>query len=247
MTLVSHLEEVEKDHRMSRSRRFVRDWVEDVANRFAGVLLLIARSPPLALIALAIRRVDGAPVLNADLRVGLRGRIFKCLKLRTTLCNSDEMPGDLVRTDPMARTQWERDRKLARDPRVTGIRNDLRKTNLDELPKLHNVVRGEMVLAGPRPIAAQELTCYGRASWHCLAVRTESTGLWQVSGRNRTTCEERVKLDCHHVEHRSLWMDLRTLVCTIKVAVARDDAVCAEIDAAGGPWSRAQNARLRSR
>jgi lipopolysaccharide/colanic/teichoic acid biosynthesis glycosyltransferase len=225
MTIVSHLAEAAKVQQMSRSRRLVPEWVEDAANRLAGALLLLALSPLLALVALAVWRVDGAPILYGHYRVGHRGRIFKCLKFRTMRRDSEEVLAELLETDPAARREWEREQKLARDPRVTGIGHLLRQTSLDELPQLINVVRGEMSLVGPRPITVQELSRYGYVRWHYLAVRPGMTGLWQVSGRNRTTYEERVNLDRNYVEQRSLWLDLRILARTIKVVVARDGAV----------------------
>ena len=224
MTIVDQLAQAQRVREMSRSRRPVPDWLEDAANRLAAALLLILLSPVLALIALAVWRVDGAPILYGHYRVGHRGRIFKCLKFRTMLRNSDAVLAELLSADPAARAEWERDQKLARDPRVTGIGELLRKTSLDELPQLLNVVRGDMALVGPRPITVQELTRYGYVRWHYLAVRPGMTGLWQISGRNRTTYEERVDFDRSYVEQRSLWMDLRILFRTIKVVLTRDGA-----------------------
>lgn len=223
-TISGHLVEARKVQEASRSRLALPDWFSDAANRLAAVLLLVVASPVLALIALAIWRVDGAPILYGHYRVGHRGRLFRCLKFRTMLRSSEDVLAELLRTDPAARAEWDRDQKLVRDPRVTGIGALLRKTSLDELPQLLNVVRGEMALVGPRPITVQELTRYGYVRWHYLAVRPGMTGLWQVSGRNRTTYEERVNLDRSYVEGRSLWLNLRILMRTVKVVVTRDGA-----------------------
>ena len=100
----------------------------------------------------------------------------------------------------------------------------LRRTSLDELPQLLNVLRGEMSLVGPRPITVAELTRYGRVRWHYLSVRPGITGLWQVSGRNNTTYEERVALDRRYVEQRSMWLDLGILLKTVRVVVLREGA-----------------------
>ena len=129
-----------------------------------------------------------------------------------------------MRDNPDARAEWARDQKLTNDPRITPVGNFLRRTSLDELPQLFNVLRGEMNLVGPRPITVAELTRYGRVRWHYLSVRPGLTGLWQVSGRNNTTYEERVALDRRYVEQHSIWLDLRILFKTIKVVVARDGA-----------------------
>ena len=225
MTIVSHLAEAERVQQLSLSRARLPDWVEDAGNRIAGAFLLIALSPLLALIALAIWRTDGAPLTYGHYRVGHRGRVFKCLKFRTMLRDAEGVLSDLLRTNPAARAEWERDQKLANDPRVTGIGALLRRTSLDELPQLLNVVRGDMVLVGPRPITVQELTRYGRVRWHYLAVKPGMTGLWQVSGRNKTTYEERVELDRTYVESRSFQLNLRILFRTVKVVALRDGAV----------------------
>jgi lipopolysaccharide/colanic/teichoic acid biosynthesis glycosyltransferase len=138
--------------------------------------------------------------------------------------DAEQMLADLLRDNAEARAEWARDQKLTNDPRITPVGNFLRRTSLDELPQLFNVLRGEMNLVGPRPITVAELTRYGRVRWHYLSVRPGLTGLWQVSGRNNTTYEERVALDRRYVEQHSIWLDLRILFKTIKVVVARDGA-----------------------
>ncbi len=194
------------------------------ANRLGALLLLLALSPVMLCIALLIWRCDGAPVLFGHYRVGLNGRLFRCLKFRSMYVDAERMLADLLRDDPAARLEWERDQKLANDPRITPIGAFLRKTSLDELPQLFNVLRGEMSLVGPRPITVGELTRYGRVRWHYLSVRPGMTGLWQVSGRNDTTYDERVALDRRYVEQRTLVLDLKILLRTVGVVLARGGA-----------------------
>jgi lipopolysaccharide/colanic/teichoic acid biosynthesis glycosyltransferase len=138
--------------------------------------------------------------------------------------NSAEVLADLLRADPNAREEWERDQKLRNDPRVTGIGHLLRKTSLDELPQLFNILRGEMHFVGPRPVTVGELRRYGSRKRHYLSVKPGLTGLWQVSGRNNTTYEERVEFDSEYVERRSPWFDSWILVRTVKVVLTRDGA-----------------------
>src|SRR6185295_4779311 len=114
--------------------------------------------------------------------------------------------------------------KLTDDPRITPIGHFLRRSSLDELPQLINVLRGEMSLVGPRPITVAELTRYGKVRWHYLSVRPGITGLWQVSGRNNTSYEERVALDQRYVEQRGLVMDMAILVKTVRVVLLREGA-----------------------
>ena len=193
-------------------------------NQLLALSILVLLAPVMGVVAFLIWRRDGAPVLFAHYRVGHDGKLFRCMKFRTMYRDAERMLSELLAKDPAARAEWQREQKLLRDPRVTPIGNFLRRTSLDELPQLFNVLRGEMSLVGPRPITVGELTRYGRVRWHYLSVRPGMTGLWQVSGRNNTSYDERVALDRRYVEERSVWMNLQILVKTVKVVVARDGA-----------------------
>ena len=193
-------------------------------NQLLALSILVLLAPVMGVVAFLIWRRDGAPVLFAHYRVGHDGKLFRCMKFRTMYRDAERMLSELLAKDPAARAEWQREQKLLRDPRVTPIGQFLRRTSLDELPQLFNVLRGEMSLVGPRPITVGELTRYGRVRWHYLSVRPGMTGLWQVSGRNNTSYDERVALDRRYVEERSVWMNLRILLKTVKVVVARDGA-----------------------
>jgi lipopolysaccharide/colanic/teichoic acid biosynthesis glycosyltransferase len=193
-------------------------------NQLVALLLLIALSPVMSVVTFLIWQRDGAPVLFAHYRVGHGGRLFRCLKFRSMLRNSEQLLADHLRDNPQARAEWARDQKLENDPRITPVGHFLRRSSLDELPQLLNVLRGEMSLVGPRPITVSELTRYGRVRWHYLSERPGITGLWQVSGRNNTSYDERVALDQRYVEQRSLWLDIGILVKTVRVVVLREGA-----------------------
>lgn len=193
-------------------------------NQLAALLMLLVLSPLMLLVAWLTWRRDGVPIFFAHYRVGRGGKLFRCLKFRTMYRESEQMLADLLRDNAQAREEWQRDQKLSNDPRITPVGHFLRRTSLDELPQLFNVLRGEMVLVGPRPITVAELTRYGRVRWHYLSVRPGITGLWQVSGRNDTTYEERVALDRSYVEQRTLWLDLQILFKTVGVVLSRDGA-----------------------
>ena len=212
-----------------RERTRARDpWahgLHTLVNQFIAALLLVLISPLLAWVAWMTWRQDGAPVLFGHYRVGRNGRLFRCLKFRTMYRDSQQMLAELLERDPEARAQWDRDQKLRDDPRITPIGRFLRRTSLDELPQLLNVLRGEMSLVGPRPITVAELTRYGRVRWHYLSIAPGMTGLWQVSGRNNTTYEERVALDQRYVEQRSVAFDLWILLRTVKVVAFREGAL----------------------
>jgi lipopolysaccharide/colanic/teichoic acid biosynthesis glycosyltransferase len=200
------------------------DAVYSWVNRIGAAMLLVVLSPVMLAIAWSIWREDGAPVLFAHWRVGQKGRLFRCFKFRSMVRRADLVLAEVLERDPAARQEWARDHKLRNDPRVLRIGDFLRKSSLDELPQLINVLRGEMHLVGPRPVVVQEIPRYGECKRHYFAVKPGMTGLWQVSGRNNLTYAQRVALDARYAETRSLWMDLRILARTVSVLVTRDGA-----------------------
>jgi lipopolysaccharide/colanic/teichoic acid biosynthesis glycosyltransferase len=135
------------------------------------------------------------------------------------LVNGDEILKRHLSENEEARSEWERDHKLRNDPRVTRVGRILRKTSLDELPQLWNVLKNEMSLVGPRPIVQAEVSRYGAAFSEYTRVKGGLTGLWQVSGRNDTTYDERVRLDTMYVRNRSVWLDLFILYRTVGVVL----------------------------
>jgi len=209
---------IETAMQLDRVSRATRSLVAGI-NRVLALLLIVLLSPLMLWIALRIWREDGAPVLFGHYRVGREGRLFRCLKFRSMVRDSKQRLEELLARDPEARAQWERDQKLVDDPRITPIGRFIRRTSLDELPQLFNVLAGHMALVGPRPITVQELTRYGVTRWHYLNVLPGMTGLWQVSGRNELNYAQRVALDRDYVERRGLWMDLWILWRTVGVVL----------------------------
>lgn len=198
------------------------------AKRLADVMIalcaLILASPIMLLVFLLIRATIGGPAVYSHVRVGFHGKPFKCCKFRTMVANSDEVLRELLARDPEAARQWEENRKLKNDPRITFLGMILRKSSLDELPQLFNVLRGEMSCVGPRPIVADELSRYGGFVADYLAARPGITGLWQVTGRSSTDYGSRVALDSHYVRNWSLSTDLVILFRTIFAVMRFDDA-----------------------
>ena len=205
-------------HAHSPARRLI-DRLELGGHQFIALLMLVAASPVLLAITLLVWQAGGAPVFFGHYRVGRDGRLFRCLKFRTMRVDAEQALARLLATDAAARAEWLRDQKLANDPRITPIGRILRKTSLDELPQLINVARGDMCFVGPRPVTPAELMRYGAVRWHYVSVTPGITGLWQVSGRNRTTYEQRVALDKHYVETRNLWGDIVILARTVRVVL----------------------------
>ncbi len=185
----------------------------------AAALLFLA--PLMILVALAVFCYDGGPVVFAHRRIGRDGRSFPCFKFRSMAVDAEQRLAELLQTDPDARAEWERDHKLRDDPRVTKLGAFLRKTSLDELPQLFNVLRGEMSLVGPRPIVEGEVSKYGKRFKHYCAVKPGITGIWQVSGRNDTTYSARVAMDSIYAQRRSLGLDMAVLFLTVPAVLAR--------------------------
>jgi undecaprenyl-phosphate galactose phosphotransferase len=142
----------------------------------------------------------------------MNGRYFPCLKFRSMIVNSDAVLKKHLATNAEARAEWEREHKLRNDPRVTRLGKILRRTSIDELPQLLNVLRGEMSIVGPRPIIVAETEKYDNDISHYYRVRPGITGLWQVSGRNDVSYAERVRMDSWYVRNWSLWHDI-VIVC----------------------------------
>ncbi|MBY4710945.1 sugar transferase [Burkholderia cepacia] len=181
-------------------------------------LLLLLLAPVLLGIAWTVRR-DGGPAIFGHERVGRNGRRFKCLKFRSMVTNADAVLKALLERDADARAEWDREFKLKNDVRITPIGRLLRKTSLDELPQLLNVLKGDMSLVGPRPIVEAELERYGTDVRYYLMAKPGMTGLWQVSGRNDTDYSTRVSLDVSYVREWSLRRDIGILFRTINVVV----------------------------
>jgi exopolysaccharide production protein ExoY len=189
----------------------------DVVAALAAIMLLL---PFICLIALAIKLWDRGPVFYRHRRVGLNGVAFDCLKFRSMVMNGDEVLSRHLATNGEAAREWEETRKLKRDPRITPLGASMRKTSVDELPQLLNILRGEMSFVGPRPIVTAEVPKYGTAIGHYLRARPGLTGPWQISGRNDVTYATRVALDRGYVEDWSFWRDLAIIAKTARVVLS---------------------------
>ena len=188
-----------------------------------AIVLAIVFSPLILAIAILMRR-EGDSIIYKHRRIGRQGRAFECLKFRTMVPNADQVLRELLERDPEIKAEWVRDHKLRCDPRVTRLGRFLRRTSLDELPQLWNVMRGEMSLVGPRPVVREELLRYGRNVRAYLSAKPGITGLWQVKGRNDTDYRRRVVLDTYYVRNQNLVLDLYILLKTTKVVLGGSGA-----------------------
>lgn len=175
-----------------------------------SLALLLLLSPLLLLIAVLVNLTSPGPVLFRRSVQGLDGRPFDVLKFRSMVVNAHEM----MAADPVLRAEYATNLKIKDDPRITRIGRVLRRTSLDELPQLLNVGAGDMSLVGPRMLGDIELAAYGPLQAKVLSVKPGITGLWQISGRHRTSFDDRVRLDMHYIDHWSLGVDWQILVKT---------------------------------
>ena len=184
----------------------------------------IAISPILLFIAIWIYKDSPGPVIFKHIRIGKDGKPFPCYKFRSMCVDAKEKLAELLANDVAAREEWERDFKLKNDPRITKSGAFLRKTSLDELPQIFNVLKGEMSLVGPRPIIQEELERYGEYVGDYLMVKPGITGMWQVNGRSDIEYHERVLLDSWYVRNWSVWIDIVMLFKTFAVVAMRKGA-----------------------
>ena len=196
------------------SRRVKR--ILDVFGAVMGGLLI---SPLLAAIVILIKLDSPGPVFYGHQRLGVGGRYFRCWKFRTMHADAEVLLDEYLRGNPLLRAEWELSQKLRNDPRVTHVGHLLRKTSLDELPQLWNVLLGEMSLVGPRPIVEAEVMKYGDIYELYRRIKPGMSGLWQVSGRSNTGYAERVEMDASYVHNWSVWLDLVLLARTVKTVM----------------------------
>jgi undecaprenyl-phosphate galactose phosphotransferase len=190
-----------------------------------GSTLALVLALPMLAISIAIRATSRGPALFVQSRIGRYGRLFPCYKFRTMHMDADEMLKDILEANPGARAEWDEYWKLSDDPRVTAVGRFLRRTSLDELPQILNVLRGEMSLVGPRPYLPREEDQLGESRDLILNVLPGITGLWQVSGRSSTTYQYRMALDTWYVRNWGMWLDVVILLKTIR-AVFRTGEAC---------------------
>jgi len=188
--------------------------IKTAFDQFVAMILLLLLAPLLALLSILVR-MDGGPALFRHRRIGAAGRNFACMKFRTMVMDSERVLQRVLSEDPLAAEEWAATQKLRNDPRVTRLGSFLRRSSLDELPQLFNVLRGEMSLVGPRPIVHAEIARYGEDIDYYYETKPGLTGLWQVSGRSDTSYARRVRLDVWYVRNWTLWHDIAILMKTI--------------------------------
>ena len=189
----------------------------DIIGSLSGLILLL---PIMMLVAIAIKIEDPkGKVIFGHMRVGKDGRLFPCLKFRSMFANAEEMKKNFTEEQ---KREYAETFKLKNDPRIPKVGKFIRKTSLDELPQLFNILKGDMTIVGPRPIVIDELEFYGECEDYYKAVKPGLTGLWQVSGRSDTTYDERVNLDMEYVTTRNTFKDLYIIFMTAVKVLKRE-------------------------
>lgn len=193
----------------------------DYVGAAVGILLLL---PVFAVIVVLMKRFDPGPIIYRRRVLGVSGKHFDAFKFRTMIVNADEVLQEYLDNNEQAREEWAKYGKLKDDPRVTWLGKFLRRTSLDELPQLFNVLKGQMSLVGPRMITPEEVQRYGQWNMNIHTVKPGITGLWQISGRSEVDYDERVRLDMHYIRNYSFWVDLQILFWTVPTVVFRNGA-----------------------
>jgi Undecaprenyl-phosphate galactose phosphotransferase WbaP len=200
---------------LSPLNRYAKRMVELASSLVLALVLL----PLFGLLAVLVRASSSGPVFFRQQRIGRQRRLFACVKFRTMYTDAEKRLPDLLDGDARTRAEYERYARITNDPRVTPIGRFLRRTSLDELPQVWNVLRGEMALVGPRPYLPREAEKVGEYLDTIVRVRPGMTGLWQVSGRAELPFRERNVLDEYYIRNWSLWMDLSILLRTLRAVV----------------------------
>ena len=190
---------------------------KQIFDKVFAVFFIILTLPLFLLIAALVKLTSRGPVFYKQERLGYRGKPFRILKFRTMVVDAERVLEDYLRRNPQLREEYEKYFKLKKDPRITPLGRILRKTSLDELPQLFNILLGNMSVVGPRPIIQEEVVKYGENAEKLFSVKPGLTGLWQVSGRADLTYDERVKLDMEYIERQNFFLDLFIILKTVPV------------------------------
>ncbi len=210
-----------------RSKRIIYGCIKrtiDIIGALVGIIILI----PAIFIIYILRKLmkeDNGPLFYEHLRYGKDGKIFRMYKFRSMCINADEKLKEYLAENEEARKEFDANQKLKNDPRITKLGNFLRKTSLDELPQMINILKGDMSFVGPRPVVEREIEKYGKNKDKFLSVRPGLTGYWQVNGRSNTTYEDRMNMELYYVDNCSLWLDIKIFFKTFIAVFEKKGAI----------------------
>lgn len=186
-----------------------------------GCIGLVLLSPVFLILAICIKIDSKGPVIFAHKRIGKNGKEFNMYKFRSMYENAEEM---IENFNEEQKREWQENFKLENDPRITKVGKFLRKTSLDELPQIVNIIKGDLSIVGPRPIVDEELEKYGENKEKFLSITPGLTGYWQANGRSNTTYEERMQMELYYIDNQSLWLDIKIFFKTIVSVLKKEGA-----------------------
>jgi len=190
----------------------------DIIGSLSGLIIL---SPIFLILSIVVKADSPGPIFFAHKRLGYNGNLIRIYKFRTMVINAEELLNNL---SPEQKEEFAKNFKLESDPRITKVGNFLRKSSLDELPQLLNILKGELSIVGPRPIVEKELKNYGIYGEKLLSVKPGLTGNWQANGRSDTTYEEKVEMDMQYIDNRSIFMDIKIIFKTFSAVIKKQEA-----------------------
>lgn len=222
-TTVTYLTVNKKKHRILKYLNAFLKRIMDIIGGLVGLMLL---APATIIVAILnfINKENG-PIFYAQKRVGKDGKMFKMYKFRTMIVDADKKLNEILEKDEALRKEWEENRKLKNDPRITKIGNFLRKTSIDEIPQFINVLIGNLSLVGPRAVVADEIEKFGIYQKDVLSVKPGITGYWAANGRSETSYEERVFMETKYAMNCSVWMDIKILFKTVVSVLKKEGAM----------------------
>jgi len=222
-TEINSLKNYKKQNKFITALNLSTKRIIDIIGSLVGIILLVPITLMVAI--LNLKNKDDGPLFYSHTRIGKNGKLFKMYKFRTMVVDADKKLAEMLEKDEELRKEWEENRKLKKDPRITKIGGFLRKTSLDEFPQFLNVLKGEMSLVGPRAVVRDEIEKFGIYKDDVLSVKPGITGYWTANGRSNTTYEERVQMEYKYVDNFSVLMDIKILFKTVISVIKKEGAV----------------------
>ena len=211
------LKEIKKEYKVKRFKIYY--IFKRLVDIVASLVALILLSPVFLIVSILIKKEDKGPAFFTQSRIGKNGKEIKIYKFRSMIMNAEKVLEELMEKDEDIKREYLTNKKLDNDPRITKIGKFIRKTSIDEVPQLINVLKGDMSLVGPRPYLFREISDMGDAYYHIITCKPGITGYWQVNGRSNTTFEERCEMEKHYSKHINAWMDIKILFKTVWVVL----------------------------
>lgn len=196
----------------------------DIIGALIGIIVLVPVTLLIYIASIILKENDG-PLFYSQKRIGKNGKYFKLYKFRSMCKDADDKLAKYLAENEEMRNEFKETQKLQNDPRITKLGNFLRKTSLDELPQMINILKGDMSFIGPRPVVDGEIDKYENNKEKFLSVKPGLTGYWQVNGRSTTTYEERMELELYYVDHQSLWLDIKIFLKTFITVIKKEGAM----------------------